>query len=332
MTTYAHDHSASAILAVWETGAGAVAERVVRVPGRVPGAAAGPLVESLTGLSSMVWRAYTDPHLVEAPRPAAVVDALRRPDPPYDGVLLRAEDPFTDCAQALGRALLAFDDPRPVRSVAREVESEIDAVERAVRGDFSGRARQAVVLTRLDASPAQIAVAEDLLRDVPMGSEDLFTEVDGMAAATAAVAWLHAAADVTATLTGLGADGVLEQAERIQGGDLTTALHVVEMAAAMSPVAVARELAGPAVLAGRGLLLADAHAHDEPRFTLVDPARPARSLLESVVKGIQGCFVVYSEHLAPDRFADTGEGRWIDIARESFDEAVRARRASEPGP
>jgi hypothetical protein len=265
--------------------------------------------------------------MFDLPATGPVLDGVRWPDPPRDGVLMHRADPLTDCAHELGRALHAVGTPDLLRSVTQEVETELDAVEHAVRGDLSGRGRQAVLLTRLDASPAQIAAADGFLRDVPMGSEELFTEVDGMAAATAAIPWLHAAADVTAALSGLDPVGVLEEAERTQGCDVTTAVHVLEMATEMSPVAVARELAGPAVLAGRGMLPLDAHSHDEPRFTLVGPVRQARSLLESVIKGIQACFVVYSEHLAPDRFPDAGEGRWIDIARESFDEAVRSERS-----
>ncbi|MEN3298629.1 hypothetical protein [Pseudonocardia sp.] len=328
MTTYAYDRTASSIVAVWETGAGAVAKRVARVPSRATEPVVLRLAEAMTGLSSILWHAYTDPHLVGPPSARLALRGLRHPDLPLDGVLMRRGDPLVDSAHEVGRAVGELGSGGLARSVAQEVEAECAAVERAVRGDLSGRGRQAVLLTRLDASPAQIAVADGFLRDVPMGSEELFTQVDGMAAATAAIPWLHAAADVTAALSGLDPVGVLEEAERTQGGDVTTAVHVLEMVEEMSPVAVARELAGPAVLAGRGMLLVDAHSHDEPRFTLVDPVRPARSLLESVIKGIQACFVVYSEHLAPDRFPDTGEGRWIDIARESFDEAVRAERAA----
>jgi hypothetical protein len=328
MTTYAHDRTASSIIAVWETGAGAVAKRIARVPSRATAAMVLRLVEALTSLSSIGWRAYSDPYVFGPPSAGPVLKGLRWPDPPRDGVLGHRSDPLTDCAHELGRALHAVGTSAVVRSVAQEVETELDAVERAIRGDLSGRARQAVLLTRLDASPSQIAAADGFLRDVPMGSEELFTEVDGMAAATAAIPWLRAAAEVTAALSGLDPVGVLEEAERAQGCDVTAAVHVLEMVAEMSPVAVARELAGPAVLAGRGMLLVDAHSHEEPRFTLVDPGRPARSLLESVIKAIQACFVVYSEHLAPDRFPDAGEARWIDIARESFDEAVRAARSA----
>jgi uncharacterized protein YciW len=79
-------------------------------------------------------------------------------------------------------------------------------VEQAERGDLSGRARQAVALSRADVSPIQVAAAHDLFQEHPLGSPKLFEVVDPAAAAVAAAHWLQAAADVAAEVAGCAPD------------------------------------------------------------------------------------------------------------------------------
>src|SRR5947199_92941 len=83
-----------------------------------------------------------------------------------------------------------------------EVAAEVAAVESAELGDLSGRARQAVSLTREDASPLQVAAADRLLADDPFGSRKLFTDVDPTSAAVAAAHWLYAAASIASDVSG----------------------------------------------------------------------------------------------------------------------------------
>jgi hypothetical protein len=122
-----------------------------------------------------------------------VLPALRQPHLPEGGTLIQSYIPVEEAAHRAGRALHAFGDAALTDRVADDVGAELAAIERAERGDLSGRARQAVHLTRADASPVQVAAADALLREDPLGSSRLF-EVDPTAAAVAAAHWLQAAA------------------------------------------------------------------------------------------------------------------------------------------
>jgi hypothetical protein len=68
--------------------------------------------------------------------------------------------------------------------------TEIAAIERAELGDLSGRAAQAVLLTRQDASPVQVAAADTLAGSL-LGGDQLLT-LDPTAACGAAAHWLYA--------------------------------------------------------------------------------------------------------------------------------------------
>jgi hypothetical protein len=58
---------------------------------------------------------------------------------------------------------------------------------------------------------------------------------------------------------------------------------------------------------------------DEPYFTVLDPSRPARCLLDGLVGAIQALAGLYAAHV------DGGE--WTEAAREGFDAAVREEAA-----
>src|SRR2546421_6218533 len=70
----------------------------------------------------------------------------------------------------LGRNLHEVGDKKFTAQVATDAEAEIAAIGKAELGDLSGRARQAVVLTRQDASPVQVAAADGLLHQDPLGA------------------------------------------------------------------------------------------------------------------------------------------------------------------
>lgn len=107
-------------------------------------------------------------------------------------------DPMLEYAHTVGRAMLAIADPEATAAVTADVRAEINAVARAGLGDLSGRAVQAVALDRLDPSPVQVAAADRLLHEQPLGCDELYTTVDPAAACVAAAHWLVAAAQVTA--------------------------------------------------------------------------------------------------------------------------------------
>lgn len=329
MTTYAYDQSATQLLAVWETGVGAVANPVARLHARTPARDGVDLAKALSGLSQAAWLRYSDPGLVDV-EPAEVLRALRSPHQPRAGLLFREGDPLLECANDAGRRLAVVGSAGVTRAVIADVTEEMDGVERAVRGDLSGRARQAVELSRLDASPLQILAADKLLHEVPLGSERLFTEVDSTAAAVAAVHWLQAAVDVTLEVTGWeDVTAVLEAADAVESFDVTTAQVVLDLLRLGNPpIAAAQCLVRTAMLAVRGMILpgdpepADDPA-DEARFTVLDPARPARSLLERLVRAIQTCSLVHTEHLDRAVLAAQPEADLMEAARQVFVAEVR---------
>lgn len=330
MTTYAYDSSTRTLHATWRCGIGGVARSVARLHERTPDRTGMHLAQALTDLSATAWLSYSDPGLLGEPDREDVLRALRRPHLVEDGLLYREVDRHLENAHAVGRALAAVGSAGVVRAVVADVVAELDAVDRALLGDLDGRARQAVVVARLDASPTQIAAADRLLHAVPMGSEELFDEVDSTAACVAAAHWLQAALDVVATVVDEGDPlDVLESAAEEQGADLggvCTVLQVLQVG--NPPLAVVQNLVRSALQAARGMVLPgdlgpeDDVVDGEPRFTLLDPLRPTRALLSGLVRAVQVCFTVFEE-----RCGEIDE----EVARSRFDEAVRAEAGRSAG-
>lgn len=331
MTTYAHDPVASTIVATWPTGIGALARRVARVPSGCDGRLVRLIVRDLGRLSDLLWHAYTE---LETSRLDcdAVQRAVRHPNRVEHGMVPVAESVCEEQAHTLGRLLAGAGRRGLTDAMVREVTAECAAVLAADGGDLTGRAQQAVTLCRPGAPPAQVAAAHALLRTAPMGCDQLLTDVEPVAAATAATHWLVAAAECTAELIGHRPADVIALAEAIDHGDHRIARHVLRLLDEREPADVVVQLVAEAVLARRGHLVtrpiaadvaegdADCPDHDPDMVTLaLDPAEPGRSLLEGILLGIDGCFRVYLDeltgarsgpaprHLDPDRIAGCGE-------------------------
>lgn len=330
MTTYAYDSSTTTLLAVWGTGVGSVAHTVARLNARTPERRGVHLAQALTGLSTTAWLGYSDPGLVELGVIDADIDvapvlrALRRPHLARAGLLYREGDPAVEAGHAVGRELVGIGSAGVTRAVIADVTDELLAVEAAARGDLAGRARQAVALTRLDASPAQIDTADRLLYEVPMGSERLFTEVEPTAAAVAAAHWLQAAVDVTRGET----DPVelLTTWAGSEGLDVTAPGLILRfLQSGHPPLAAVQNLVRSAMLAAKGMILPgdpEPCALDpdgESRFTVLDPHQPARELLTSLTRSVQVCAVVFAEQCD---LRET-EGDWMELIRKRFDDTVR---------
>jgi hypothetical protein len=104
-----------------------------------------------------------------------VLAAIGKPNLPYEnGTLIVSYDPVEERSHRMGRALHAMTDAELTTAVVAEVETELAAVEHAELGDLSGRAVQAVRLSREDVSPVQVAAADQILAGDPLGGEDLF--------------------------------------------------------------------------------------------------------------------------------------------------------------
>ncbi|MGI5144217.1 hypothetical protein [Streptomyces sp. CA-106110] len=100
-----------------------------------------------------------------------VVDAITRPNLPSGGTMVVSYSSLLESAHRVGRALHHLDDPQLVKAVAAEAAVELAAVDSAELGDLSGRAQQAVLLSREDASPVQVAAAVRVLINHPPSSQ-----------------------------------------------------------------------------------------------------------------------------------------------------------------
>ncbi len=286
------------------------------------------LCGALTDLSAAVWDTYARPASAATDEDEQdrrefergcldkVVPALRAPRS------LDALEPrptrfsmVEESAHRLGRLLRQADDPRLTEAVAAEVSMELDAVTRAEQGDLSGRAVQATALDRLDASPVQIAAADELLRADPLGTRLWQAPVDPTAGCVAAAHWLAAAAAVAAEAAGDTPAGMFADAKDIHDVTVTVPALVVErvLTEAVAPRRVVIDL----LRAG----------------TALDPRRPARHLLDQLIDGISTCHAVYSEFALNDdgSFSDTYDDEDERLRRaqldDEFTEAVREAAA-----
>lgn len=108
--------------------------------------------------------------------------------------------PVLSSAKTTGQLLATLDTSEVTAAVLREVDVELAAVTNAELGDLSGRAAQAVVLTRWSGSPTQVQAAWDLLHVDPLRSgASMNTTHDPTSACMAAAAWLRGAADESST-------------------------------------------------------------------------------------------------------------------------------------
>ncbi|WP_322755924.1 hypothetical protein [Frankia sp. Cas3] len=283
-----------------------------------------------------------------------MLTAIRQPHLPCNGTLLQSYVVVHEAAHRVGRALHAIGDSELTSRVAADIHAELDAIEQAERGDLSGRARQAIALTRADASPVQVAAADAILADAPFGDARLFTDVDPAAAAVAAAHWLHAAAAVTAKRTGLDPTQIVVEADNIEAlAHESPTIALERMEAGETPCDVVLGLIADCMAVAEGeipdldALLAeveDAHARAEAfdeqtedlrqalmprRLTPLNPARPATDLLEDLLSGIHGCWLLYREYADtpdpdPADTADTGLDDIDDTVGDPRDEQAAA--------
>jgi hypothetical protein len=376
MTQYAYDEARRMLIATWHTGVGQVARSVAEVPQVGVGDDVLGLANALTQLSRLAWRTYTHPASAAASvetnsegwrrqgeRDAFtdVVDNIRKPNLPFDnGTIMQSYVLVEEAAHRVGRALHHIGDQELMDRVTAEVREELAAVERAEMGDLSGRARQAVRLSRADASPLQVNAADDLLRKHPLGSSELFQEVDPTAAAVAAAHWLQAAAEVAGEVAECNPEMVVLEADNIEALAVLTPTFVLErLAAGETPRKVVIDLITAAMTVAEGKLpdpdglvreIEDARKKAEkfgpgdcellaglmPRVTPLDPERPAQDLLEDLLDGIRGCWLLYhecadygDEDLNEDFEDDESVNDQIDEQiDEDFFDAVRAEAAA----
>ena len=372
MTRYAIDETRGELVAAWDTGHGALAISVACLPGGLASRQRLAVAASLSGLSQALWRCYTHPASAalsfepnsegwrrQQTRDAfrRVVTAMAKPNLPDDeGNLIVFYDPVEEGAHRVGRALHAAADAGLSAAVTGDVEAELQAVERAEVGDLSGRAVQAVELTREDASPVQVVAADRILHDNPLAADDLFGDLEPTAACVAAAHWLQAAADVVAELSDLHPTQVVIESDNISALPHQTPTAVLEaMDMGLSPKAAVTSLIAEAMNIAEGYatdldtlhdkideaeeLTADDDSDDEDetvdpdeirvRLTTLDPRRPAPDMLEDLIAGIHGCRLLYTEYADLPDTDDDPDDEFYEQTTAAFVTAVRERAAAD---
>ncbi|WP_410654334.1 hypothetical protein [Amycolatopsis sp. lyj-112] len=336
MTVYAFDETRRLLICTWDTGLGCVAAGVAELPLTATREDALRLADTLTGLSRQLWRTYTHPagatdslevntegwrRQGEHDAFGTVIQALKEPNLPKDGYLTQSYIRVEEAAHRVGRALHKFDDAALAEQVIADVEAELGAVEHAERGDLSERAKQAVMLTRADASPLQVNAAHDLFREQPIGSEKLLHEVDPTAAAVAAAHWLQAAATISAGLMECDPSEVVVAADELEALAVETPTRVLErLGSGETPRDVVLDLIRTAMTAAEGRIADTTSLPDQARISLLDPLRPAHDLLEDLLDGIHGCRLLFHEYSEYDDDPEELAER-LDV---EFEAAVRA--------
>ncbi|MFC9679434.1 hypothetical protein [Streptomyces sp. NPDC056948] len=372
MTRYCVVPDRHELMATWGTGEGDLAVGIAALPAGADTGRLLGLARALTQLSSAAWRTYTHPASAagslepnsegwrreeERMHFGEVVEAITRPNLPSGGAMTVSYSSLLESAHRVGRALHHLDDPQLVKAVAAEAAVELAAVENAELGDLSGRAQQAVLLSREDASPVQVAAADHLLQQDPFGSGELFIGIDPTAAAVAAAHWLAAAAEVAAEASGQDPTQVVLEADNIEALPHETPTLVLGLINdGVSPHEAVTSLVRHAMHVTDGLLpdpaalreqlegleetLAEYTGEDELdlagvalRLTPLDPQRPARDLLEDLITGIHGCWLLHSEHDSldhGDEEAATGEvEEWDEEQAEQHQNRSRERFAQQ---
>ncbi|WP_433832909.1 hypothetical protein ACQP2E_17380 [Actinoplanes sp. CA-015351] len=360
MTSYAVDDENNTLIRTWATGNGHRAAIVAALPGPAASSQRMHLAAAMSNLSEALWRCYTHPASAAGSLDvntegwrrqqtrdgfSTVVAAVQSPNLVDDAGYVTVEfDPVQEYGHRLGRALHEIGDSPLTEAVVADVAAEIRAVEEAELGNLAGRAVQAVVLSRADASPAQVAAADAILDKDPLGGRELFMELEPTAAAVAAAHWLKAAADVTAELSGIPAELVVASADDIEALPYRTPTLVLELFEIMgTPYQIVVDLVSEAMLIAEGLAPPDGSltyddsggddgddeddeelsgdAEDPPvRLTPLDPSRPARDLLEDLLIGIHACRLLYAQYTEDPSGDD-----------DVFSAAVRARAAQNSG-
>ncbi len=326
MTTYAYDPALRHLIACCGTGGGARAHTVARLRWGTAERLGLRLAQQLTRLSAEAWLSYTDAGRTGPVPEVAALAALRVPDLAHGGPTAVERDGVVERAREVGRTLAEIGSAGVRRAVVADVVDELASVGRALRGELGGRARQAVELTRLDASPTQVAHADRVLHGAPSGAEALLVDVEPTAACVATAHWLVAAVDVTSrAIGGGGVREVLRPEEAAEPFDTVAPTVVVDLVAeGSSPLAAVQRLVHPAMRAARGFVPA---AEDciLPGLIILDPGRPARHLLDRLLLALRACERVYIDHVGGGPLAHHPDP--VEAAGLRFDEEVRLEAA-----
>lgn len=273
MTRYAVDVQAGVLLRTWENRRERLAAVVLSFSAEHPLESRQALAVALSDLSEGLWRAFARSGLdlgdgVARGRRRRLVDLLTRvqavvrPSSAGTPATLRStpmDRHVGGLADRVAAAMASFADAEVHELIIREVEEETAAVDRADRGQLTGRAAQAALISRAFVLPSHLREAdarfhERLLGNLTgtgpliLGAPDVLEGLDLTAAAAAALHWVKAALDVLSEASGKSAEDAVMLADDYQKTAVDVLRSVVRsIDAGDSPQAVARRLVSDAI-------------------------------------------------------------------------------------
>ncbi|MFI1996297.1 hypothetical protein [Actinoplanes sp. NPDC020271] len=362
MTSYSVDNENGSLVRTWRTRADCLAGVVVQFPAEATAYQRRAMVMALTQLSEQLWRAYarsgipTSGRVMRGRRTrltellGKVVGVVRPSMAGTPRQLTPEYEAVVDRARAVADRLKEFDDDEVQEALIREVEAEADAVDRADRGFFAGRAGQATMISRTFIVMSQVRTADGLLRKcltpeptavaIPeLSALGVFDRLDPSAAAAAGLQWFKAAADVVADAAGIGVDDAVWRAHDQRE------LSVAVLQAGVSSIVQGRSAAEAAVyLVAQALDVSDglfmtvaeiqtrvdtavtgyfgnADTDDITVPLLLLPTRdPAWELLQACLTGIGACYAAFDAMMEQPHAAISEDG---DGHREDGDDEWR---------
>lgn len=342
MTRYLVDEQSTTLLRTWSTGCGDWAALVAPLPPAAGTARHQCLAAELTSLSNELWRCYTHPP--QDPDAEVNTDDWRRQQtrhtfstviasvmnpelPDGNGSLLVSGDPVGEAAHRVGRALLEIGDESIRAAVRADVEAELQAVENAERGQLTGRAGQAAVLSRSDPVAAHIVAADTVLRQNLLDAWAGLRELEPTAAAVAAAHWLKAAVHAVARFTRMPARRVLSTADDEIGTDHRAAAEILALLDHAGTYDVVTYEVDRALQVAEGYVDGidqDAGEEEIIELTLLNPQRPAPDLLDELLDSIHSCRHLYARYVEK-KAADTADPLDDAAVDAAFCDAVRAQ-------
>ena len=225
------------LVGVWSDGVRRMAEMLAEGIPAHRSAELHALASSLEGVSQELWSRYEVQELDVDEASKGVAEQLVNPGlPGGQANALESCDALLEHAACLARGLRALDLPPLTHALQAEIAHELEAVGRAMLGDLSGRAAQAVTMERLDASPTQVAVVHQLLRQYALSADpgaheraaSLLQGIEPAAAATAVAAWCVAIARFYGQVSGEDPVSVAAEADGMSSIDGSIAHWLLE--------------------------------------------------------------------------------------------------------
>lgn len=367
VTSYSVDVETGSLVRTWRTRGDYLAAVVVQFPAESTNDQRRATAASLTRLAEGLWQAYArsgmplNGRLVRGRRArlkellGKVVGVVR---PSMAGMPLKLTleyEEVVDRAHAVQRSWKAFDDADVQEAIIREVEAEVDAIDRADKGVLTNRAAQATMISRAFVVSSQVRAVDDLLRkcliDDPgwlslpdFRTLGLLDGFDPTAAAVAGMHWFNAAVDVVADSADTDAEeavwrahnqretrvavlqaGVLSMKDGRSAADTVVALVSDALAVSGGLIMNVQDIQGRVDVAARGYF-GNADPDDlKVPLLLLQMQDPAWELLQACLAGIGACRDAFSwiSYESPDALAGSGSDRQDDD--ESEDDKVTDR-------